>query len=101
MQQCPTHEGYYHYDDSGVCLKLYAVRRDQEEAQSFCQLDGGHLFHINTDQEFVNLKDYIVNVVGKPVSSLFITQPCFLQPYTAGAVIKVPSSKELELSRIA
>ena len=66
--QCPTQKGYYHYDDTDVCLKLYTDLRTWYDALLFCQLDGGHLFDFNTEQEFDNFEDYLLNVIGKHVS---------------------------------
>ena len=71
--QCPTHKGYYHYSDTGVCLKVYTQDKTQQDAQLLCQLDGGHLFDINTEEEFNSLKDYFVNVIGKHPSQSFST----------------------------
>ena len=51
-----------------MCLRLHTDLQAWHDAQLFCQLDGGHLFDFNTDQEFDNLADYLVNVIGKHAS---------------------------------
>ena len=71
--QCPTHKGYYHYSDTGVCLKVYTQDKTQQDAQLSCQMEGGHLFDINIEEEFNSLKDYFINVISKHPSQSFST----------------------------
>ena len=55
---CPTQKGYRHYEATGVCLKIVTdVKRSLDDARTFCELEGGHLFDFNTEQEFDNLND--------------------------------------------